>query len=182
MSKFKAGDKVRRTGDNWREVVSGEVYTVDRYESGTGLLLRGLEHFGYSEYNFELVEENMNKQFTKDQLVAGKHVVELRDGTKQLVLQKQGGEIFFAGLNGENFFNDVKKLRYDLTWAGNIDDVFTIVNVYEISESMWFNQLSSGLELIWKREEKSQQQIELEKLQQQISELQEQAKRLEKTL
>lgn len=56
MSKFKVGDKVRRTGDNYHEVVTGKMYTVVTCTAGVGLILEGLEAYGYSDYNFELVE------------------------------------------------------------------------------------------------------------------------------
>lgn len=61
MQQFKSGDRVRRTGPDFRDVITGGLYIVDRVADGSdqyttgSLLLEGHEGGSYSARSFELV-------------------------------------------------------------------------------------------------------------------------------
>lgn len=113
----------------------------------------------------------MNKQFTKDMLVAGKHFVQTKDSEESLyLLANIGKDVMAFEVDGSTnpfcgvWFEDLKN---DLTYPHNHD--FDVLKVFEFEGSAKFGVSVESLKLIWQREEKSQSQIELEKLQKQIS-------------
>ena len=116
----------------------------------------------------------MSNEFTKDMLVAGKHVVEYRDGNRRLVVLV-GNYFNLVGVNGNVW---LKKHNENLIHNDHYE--LDIVKVYEIRDAFWFDRLleEGNLNLVWQREEKSQQELEYEKLMEQISELQKQAEKL----
>lgn len=172
MSKFKIGDKVVRIEESYHHVEEGQTYEVVGFGRGDGLLLKGLGDFSYDEEYFKLVEEKDMKQFTKDMLVAGKHVVELRNGHKAVFI----GNGIFQYLNNINDWMDVDKYSYDLSRPSN--DKYSVVKVYEVRISTSIGSFKEQLNLIWKREEKSQKQIDYENLMAKIAELQKQAENM----
>lgn len=126
------------------------------------------------------MEENMTtKQFTKADLVAGKHVFKTRSGLYNLVIQAQSG-LGGVNLSGKEYFGSLTSYAGDLLHL-NYNDL-DIVEIYELSYPDVFGCLKEKLKSIWKREEKTEAQIQLEKLQQQITELQAQANKLKATL
>lgn len=119
-------------------------------------------------------ENVMINQFTKDMLVAGKHVVEYRAGGRRLVVETGEGLGFIAATE----FTESCHYKQDLI---NVEyDDLDIVKVYEMYWSLPLRNIfeSSNLKLIWQRKEKSKQEVEYEKLIGQISELQKQAEKL----
>lgn len=124
------------------------------------------------------MENNMTtKQFSKKDLVAGKHVVETENGRKYLIACSINKPLYGLNLNGSSYMC-LATHNEDLTYGSNL----SVVAVYEIHAEHGFHELSRELKLIWKREERSATQIELEKLQQQIADLQDQANKLQQTL
>lgn len=123
------------------------------------------------------------KQFSKKDLVAGKHVVELADGSRYLlvnVLDKIIGFNLQADSKGvhDSWYT---YLEEGLVYPYNED--LNVVAVYKVISINVYCQCSeSNIELVWQRTEKSATQIELEKLQQQIAELQDQVNKLQDTL
>lgn len=123
------------------------------------------------------------KQFSKKDLVAGKHVVKLADGSRYLlvnVLDKVVGFNLQADSKGvhDNWYTHLEE---DLVYPYNKD--LSVVAVYKVVNIDVYCQCSErNIELIWKREEKSATQTELEKLQQQIVDLQDQVNKLQSTL
>lgn len=118
------------------------------------------------------------KQFTKADLVAGKHVVECVNKNKYLVTIREDGTLFGLNLNRDSYLpldghdNNLEYRSKDLS----------ISAVYEMSSFNAFLDLNRNLKLVWKREEKTETQIQFEKLQQQIAELQDRANKLQATL
>lgn len=124
-----------------------------------------------------------SKVFSKKDLVAGKHVVELADGSRYLlvnVLDKIVGFNLLADSKGihDNWYT---YLEEDLVYPYNKD--LSVVAIYKVVNiDVYFQCSDRNIELIWQRTEKSATQIELEKLQQQIAELQAQTNKLQSTL
>lgn len=127
----------------------------------------------------EIAGMSDKKTFTKADLVAGKHVFETREGTLNLVIKSQNG-LSAVNLDGRMYFGDLKSYKEDLTYSEC--ESLDIVAVYEIYYPNSFNCLSHQLVSIWRRAEKTETQIQFEKLQQQIAELQAQANKLQQTL
>ena len=184
MSKFNVGDKVVRlsTGsdvfDRQQEKLGlfvGKVYTIKKCNiNSNSLHLEELcEDHRWCIDNFKLYEEeDMNKQFTKDMLVAGKHVVELRNGHKAVFI----GNGIFQYIDNIEDWMDVDKYSYDLFRPSNNN--YTVIRVYEVDRKVAIGSFNRILNPIWQREEKSQQQIEYENLMTKIAELQKQAEKL----
>lgn len=95
------------------------------------------------------------KTFTKNMLVPGKHVVEIRSGKRYLVLE-YGGEIFLTNL--ENFFSSIDYFNVDMTYQSSstnseyrdIMKVFVITSPGVITKAMFCD---ISLKEIWHREE-----------------------------
>lgn len=130
------------------------------------------------------MEENMTtKAFTKADLVAGKHIIELAEGSRYLLVNVIDKVVGFNLQADSKGIQDTWYTYLEENLIYPYNEELTVVAVYEFSEVNVYLQCSdSYLELIWKREEKSETQIQYEKLQQQITELQVQADKLKATL
>lgn len=148
----------------------------------------GLEEFeelSNQEFKQKIgMEENMTtKQFTKSDLVAGKHVFKVRKGGYYLVIKTEDRGLAGVNLDGLSHFGTLDTFKEDLSYRHcSVKDDLDIVEVFVIDSSTTFDYLHRNLKCIWKREEKSEAQIQFEKLQQQITELQAQADKLKATL
>lgn len=113
--------------------------------------------------------------FTKDDLVVGRHVVECRNGGRYVLLKE--GLLF--GLHDGDGFCRMGEYLEDLTSNVNYTHM-DIIKVYTIS----CNNIRklNNLTLVWKREEKSDAQLEMEECQKQIKLLQEQMDKLQEKL
>ena len=119
------------------------------------------------------------KQFSKKDLVAGKHVVKFRGGS-ELSDGESGLHLVIGNrLVNSSGYNDLSSYDDDLLYHNKHYD---IMEVFEIVSATSSRVTSMKLKSIWKRSEKSATQIELEKLQQQIADLQAQANKLQSTL
>lgn len=109
-----------------------------------------------------------NKQFTKDMLVAGKHVVRYKeDGELGLIVESaQGKYILFY--NGATYASPLEDTDYD--------------QVYTIDTPCGVHGINSNLTLIWQREEKSEAQIKLEQLEEQQRKLADEIAAVRKSL
>lgn len=186
MSKFKVGDKVVRIrgGSDFNyDVHEGEIYTVSgvRYfDDWNEIALEG-KGFGWSVDNFKLYEEKTMKQFTKSDLVVGKHVVEFRDGTRVMLVQVMDKVVGFnlktVGNNSGLHYQGFDNLEEDLTYPANKD--YDVVKVYQVTEvDVYYQCYDYNLKLIWQRPTKSPEQIEYENLMAKIDELKAQAEKL----
>lgn len=126
------------------------------------------------------MEEGMTtKQFTKADLVAGKHVVETSNGYSYIFI----GNDVLQGMDNLDSWNSLKDFDEDLSCIASKE--YDIQSVYRVEESgsIAYSKHRSSRKLVWERTSpKTASQIELEKLQQQIVELQTQANKLQATL
>ena len=92
----------------------------------------------------------------KSDLISGKHVVKMRDGSMSLVFNET-----VADHCGYIKLNEINE---NLTH--NSDNDFDIVKVYEINSNFVLGELeqAGSMEEIWTRQEKSETEIKLEKL------------------
>jgi hypothetical protein len=132
----------------------------------------------------EIVGMSDKKTFTKADLVAGKHVVELADGSRYTLVNLLGEVVGFNLQAEQKGFHNTwyQSLREDMTYPYNKDH--TVIAVYEATGiDVYYSCSNHNLNLVWKRPPaKTQTEIELEKLQQQIADLQAQANKLQQTL
>lgn len=86
-------------------------------------------------------------------LEVGKHVVEMRNNDRYLVL-KIKDRMFGVGLDGRYYFSGLNEDKYDdnLIYLGSCKD-YDIVKIYEINECCVFGKLSDSSKLIWERKE-----------------------------
>lgn len=191
MSDFKVGDKVVRlsTGssdfDERMEsygIRVGQVYTIKKCSIAVQLEEMGDDWWdkGY----FKLYVEETMKQFTKSDLVAGKHVVEFRDSTRVTLVQVLDKIVGFnlktVGNNQGLHYQWFDNLAEDLTYPAN--DEYDVVKVYQVKEvDPYYQCYDYNLKLIWERPTKSPEQIEYENLMVKIEELQKQAEKLKPT-
>lgn len=186
--KFEVGDVWETLVDNVAGKPKGSYFTVhsldgdgdalDGYGSRVAVLSR------IARGHVKLISrkgENMNNTFTKDMLVAGKHIVELLNGSMHLVLQDEQG-LFLINFNGDKYFSNVDCLQNDLTWRGKLYDDFTVVKVYKIKLSIHFKALNDNIELVWQRQYKSPAQLKLEELEAKQREIADQMEQLRKSL
>ena len=169
---FKVGDKVRCINAEGNIfITNGVVYTVEKIDRRT-LKVKG----GWAMYEsdkFEKVEDNM---FTKDMLVAGKHVVEQKNGDLALFMVDGFSYLDRQGTNGLSWWNANLTSNY-------VSDQ-TIVKVYEVETSQAFGIYAEGrgLKLVWTRQEKTEAEKQLDELDKKIAELQEQADKVRKSM
>lgn len=156
---------IRKVGDVWN---GGNIDYYKECESQEITLQQLLKLAG--------MEENMS--FTKADLVAGKHVVECANKNKYLVTVREDGTLFGLNLNRDSY---LPLDGHDSNLEYRSKDL-SISAVYEMGSFNTFLDLNKNLKPIWKRTEKSETQIQLEKLQQQIADLQAQANELQATL
>lgn len=108
-------------------------------------------------------EEDEMKEFTKDDLVAGKHVVEFRNGTKAIYLVNG----FFES-NGECVCHES---YVDLDLKGSFGDIVKVYSINRSDSSHTLGFICGNSKLIWERQEKSKEEIELEELEKQQREI-----------
>lgn len=126
---------------------------------------------------FKLKEENDVKEFTKDMLVAGKHICETRNGQKFMVMLDSNDNLFMSDPSVDcGFMNLCCDYDNNLDFVGCGDDEWDVVKVYttEAGNFCYWNQLK----LIWEREELTEQQKKILKLEETINKAQEQIKQL----
>lgn len=109
--------------------------------------------------------------FTKDDLVAGKHIVEYRDGCRRFVMCDD----YLIGTDGCSSLGN---------FDGNLISVcksMDIVKVYEITTRDTVDGFLKhlNLNLVWERTEKSEAQLQYEECQAKMKELQAQLDKLE---
>lgn len=125
---------------------------------------------------FKLKEENGMKEFTKDMLVAGKHICETRNGLKYMVMLDSDDKLFMSDPSSNCGWNDLEHwYSYNLK-ANLIGSEWDITKVYTTEESNFYNW--DGLTLVWQRQEITEQQKKILELQETINKAQEQIKQL----
>lgn len=107
------------------------------------------------------------KEMTKNDLKDGM-IVELRKGEKRLVL--------YTKLLGLNCYDNISSYTEDLKHK-NYND-YDIVKIYK-GQAYRINEIFKNVSLIWEREEKSESEIKLEKIQEQIEKLNKSVEELE---
>lgn len=118
--------------------------------------------------------ENMNNTFTKDMLVAGKHVVEDRDGDKFVVM----GDF----LSGVREYSELCEYTHDLLNQDTDFPQLDIMKVYEINTQGTLSRIIAEANLVWQRQEKSPAQLKLEELEAKQREIADQMEQLRKSL
>jgi|TARA_A100001518_G_C1227286_1_gene80645 hypothetical protein len=119
--------------------------------------------------------------FTKDDLVAGKHVVECRNGSRYVVLEDnvllELGDLGWEGLDD---------FEEDLLFGRDNSDEWDIVKVYRVQYKNI--HLRKDLPLVWERKEKSEEpvkseaQLQYEECQAKMDELQKELSALKEKL
>lgn len=165
---FKIGDKVKRIGPTYYDAVEGREYMISNIN---GRLIQILGSNMYYDFlHFELVEENkMQKQFTKNDLKTGMRVVH-RNERVGIVL-KDGGIIYYPACSTEtlSFFTNISSLEDGL--SSRLFEAWDIIEVYSGYLDGWIMNIKELGDLLWKREEKSPEQIEAEKIAKEIESL-----------
>jgi len=156
------GIKVKCINDRAISLRFGEIYQVERVGDGYYYLV-GENYGGVLQGRFEIVEENnMIKDFTKDMLVGGKHVVEFSDGGIGLIM---GDWIQYIDRNNGFIcgWDSLKSFTDDLLSKNSI---YTpkITKIHEIEGGVFSGDIIMGCcsNVIWEREEKTEAQVELE--------------------
>lgn len=165
MSKFKVGDRVRRTGPDFGDVVEGGEYVLSDILGGYLARIEGSWGF-YCLQHFELVEENkMQKQFTKNDLKTGMRVV--RPCGKVGLIVKDLDIISYE----DGRYVDLSSYTEDMTYKYAALREFDIDTVYSGTTTSYLMDLKQLGKLLWKREEKSPEQIEAENITKEIESL-----------
>lgn len=108
--------------------------------------------------------------FTKDDLVAGKHVVECRNGNRYVLVDKD----VLLGLDSTGW-NTIDEFEENLAYKDN--DCWDIMKVYGVIQKNLHTY--EHLPIVWERTEKSQAQLQYEECQAKMKELQTQLDKLE---
>lgn len=119
------------------------------------------------------------KQFTKDMLEAGKHVVELNNGERYLVINTLNNQTF---VNIDAYFTSLNSFDNNLKMGGNTDHKLTVKKVYNIYSSNIINNLlsnDSSISLIWERGELTEKQKQINELKATIEQAKKQIEDLE---
>lgn len=167
--KYKVGDKVRivkqKTGCNWNseghmDEWLGKVMTIERVSSCCYIMKEDAGRWDWFE---EMVEGKVTGM-KKSDLIAGKHVVETRDGDKYLIFDSKEGKFMYGIYDG---FADLKDYDESLKAIYGVQD-FDIMKVYELKCQANQNLIKAYCEkyltLIWERTEpKEMTMAELEK-------------------
>lgn len=178
MSEFKSGDKVITTtqGGWYRE---GEVFTLKEPYECIYCTADGWTTEEKGEWRF-IHTENMKllKQSPKDMLKNGRRVL-LRNGAVFTVLD---GEL--TRMYDDNCavldWTSLNNMNDNLEQPYNPD--FTIMKIYEAPWVCHYFNYNVATELLWEREEKTAEQIELESLQQQALDIANRIKALQDKL
>lgn len=176
MTNFKVGDKLRCIREfQWREysinLEYDSVNTVKNLASNGDVSFDGINYWGSNR--FELVKEN--KQMKKSDLKSGMKVI-TRSGEQYIVFvgatsnytQHHNDDIWFVNPIKEvcSWFSGAS-MAEDMTYGSHWDIMEVLVpgHPYDVFYH------TDGFTSVWKREEKSEAQIQLEKLQEQIAQL-----------
>lgn len=146
-------------------------YTKDFYTSKINMLPNYL-----TKQKFKEKIGMVKREFTLDDLEAGKHVVELEDGRKALVVESGKGEkslFFYKDLRWTHLSNYNQDLK---TEEAHLSDIV------KVSTFKYFPDAVSRHDLIWQREEKSESQLQYEECEKKMKELQEQMDILSKKI
>lgn len=111
--------------------------------------------------------------FTKDDLVAGKHVVECRNGNRYVLVTQD----VLLGLDSAGW-NTIDEFEENLTYKYN--DCWDIMKVYGVIQKNLHTY--EHLPIVWERTEKSAAQLQYEECQAKMDELQEKMKELQAQL
>ena len=156
--KYKVGDKVRivkeKKGPDWnREGLMdkwlGEVMTISTVNLYTYCMEEDKGRWSWLEH---MIEGKVTKM-TKSDLIAGKHVVETRNGDKYLIFDSEEGKFMYQVDGGfmdlEGYDEDMLKIN-----KHNNYDIMKVFEVETACNSTGFNREDNGyLALIWEREE-----------------------------
>lgn len=156
--KYKVGDKVRivkeKKGPDWnREGLMdkwlGEVMTISTVNLYTYCMEEDKGRWSWLEH---MIEGKVT-EMTKSDLIAGKHVVETRDGDKYLIFDSEECKFMYR-VDGE--FLDLERYREDLTRMSG-DKSYDIMKVYELVCPANQNSIKAYCEryllLVWERTE-----------------------------
>jgi hypothetical protein len=180
MSKFNIGDKVITTKQGiWYDV--GEVFTLTKpYHDTYNNQLKGF-HTEEKGGRFFISLENMTlcKLSLKSMLQNGMRV-KLRNNLMYTYIDGYFTDIKITK-DGLNYLSEVESWADDLRYYRGVDvesewdvmEIFAKVNIYD-----YFNNNVKG-RVIWKREEKSAKQLQLEALQKQAQEVADAIKKLQ---
>lgn len=108
--------------------------------------------------------------FTKDDLVAGKHVVECRNGNRYVLVAHD----VLLGLNSTGW-NTIDEFEENLVYEDN--NCWDIMKVFEVEQRNLHTY--EHLPIVWERTEKSEAQLQYEECQAKMKELQAQLDKLE---
>lgn len=155
--KYKVGDKVRIVKEkksiywNMQGLMDewlGEVMTIA--EAST-FFYRMQEDNGRWVWKDDMIEGRA--EMKKSYLIAGRHVVETRDGAKYLIFDSEEGKFMYGIYDG---FMDLERYHEELTRMSG-DKSYDIVKVYELKCPASQNSIKAYLEqhltLVWEREE-----------------------------
>lgn len=178
MSEFKSGDKViTTTQGGWYG--EGEVFTLKEPYECMYCTADGWTTEEKGEWRF-IHTENMKllKQSPKDMLKNGRRVL-LRNGVMFTVLDGELTRMYddncsVLGWTSLNNMNDNLEQPYNPN--------FTIMKIYEAPWVCHYFNYNVATELLWEREEKTAEQIELESLQQQALDIANRIKALQDKL
>lgn len=187
MSKFKAGDKVKIISCDkeyyWYADKIGEIYTIVEYIFDTRCYSVEESKMSICENDLELELALTNdlKNILKNDL---KNI--LKNGVR---VKCRNGEMFTL-IDG--VFVRPSPKNYTMSWLCAINefleyhttgDEWSIVEIYDRPDSViyYFAYDRRPTELLWKRGEKSPQQLELEKLQEQAQNLADRIKMLQES-
>jgi hypothetical protein len=166
--KFQVGDVWKMCTDKHNTLKYGDYFEVVSVGFSAALTSQGyiVSVARIHDGEVKLIERNkpfVHPCFTKDMLESGKHVVEYRDGEKRLV--------FNDTLTSANSGIPLSSYNHQLLHKEFPD--LDIVKVYKLNSAIYgLNRiLNESNELIWKRQEPSAEQLELQKLEEQMREL-----------
>lgn len=156
--KYKVGDKVRivkeKKGDEWNskglmDEWLGKIMTI---ESVNLCHYRMKEDTGIWVWFEEMIEGEAT-EMKKSDLIAGKHVVEIRNGDKYLIFDSKEGK-FMYGIHHR--LMDLEGYDEDLT-RNSADKKYDITKVYELkcpaSQYSIKERCEEYLTLVWERTE-----------------------------
>lgn len=161
---FNVGDRVRCTRNVGSFDTKGktgtvkETYTIfcavdfDENVEGWGDIKLGMEKghgVNVDKKDLELIEENTDT-FTLDDLKVG-YLVELRDGSGNMVMEATEGKVLIEEYNG--YYLELNAYNNNLNYDGNSD--YDIIKVYGFSKykSKALKFTTEDRELLWERKE-----------------------------